>query len=465
MTTPQTTYEVNLPDLTTSELLVDLLAKFGAKVSGELSAEQAARINGDAALSQALSLLGDRVTVLEQRPDELTPAERQVIEEALQRLVTQEGFASLIGGMSVTIGGVSYSATSVILSMLAARKIARHDYADLVGYLHRTYRVTFTDDTVAIFSASAAAKTAEELSAMLGRQIANAGAHYLYEAADFGGVPARFELTFEHVPVQVAGISSERPTLLRKTNIVALLPGFAASAPVVLAGVDMTGDGVIGVPAAAPVDDPLVAALAVLAAAVSQRDAAASVLAQAQGEATAAADALPAAQAARTAADAAYADQYPGLIAAADVASADLVDAQVLASSAQQADADQQALVTAAEQQLAAAQASGDEQAVADAQAALLAAQEAKALSASELTAAQQIEQAAAQALAAAQAAAQALADARAVAASSEQSAQQRVTAAAAAVDAAQQSLTSAQAAVDAAQAAVDALQPASSGG
>jgi hypothetical protein len=301
MSTNDTVYEVNLPDLTTSELLLDLVGKLGAKLSGEITTEQTARLNADSAINNLITMIDGRVTTLEQKPDELTDGERQVIEEALERLVQQEGFSSLIGGMNVTIGGVNYSASSVILAMLAARKIKRHDYSNRVGYLPRTYTVTFTDDTASVFNATATDMTAAALTAMLGRQIDNPGASYLFETADFGGIPASFSFAYEHVPVGAGGVTSTQAILLRKSNIVALLPGFTTSTPVTLAGVDMNGDNIIGEPVVVPVADPIAAAFAVLTAAIA-------ALTQAQTDAAAAAAAVPVKTGAKAAADTALVD-------------------------------------------------------------------------------------------------------------------------------------------------------------
>jgi hypothetical protein len=382
MSSNVTSYEVNLPDLTTSELLLDLLGQIDNKLANSIGAEAVARNNGDVALSSLITTLAGRVTVLEETPDVLTEGERRVIEEALDRLVKQEGFSSLIDGLNVTIGGVSFKAGSVIMAMLAARKIARHDYSNRVGYLHRTYSVTFTDGSISQLTALATELTAAELTTLLGRTVANDGAQYVFGTEDFGGVPAQFDLVYEHESVSVGGVTSLRPILVRKSNIVALLPGFTTAAPVILGGVDMTGDGVIGNPVVTPPADPVAAALVILNAALAAQVQADAAVVTAQDSVNAATvantDAQATANAARSDAEAAVATATTAYTAA-----------QVATAAAAAADADAVSDVATADQILIDAQATGDQAQIDAAQDSLAQYQAARAITAQALSTAQ----------------------------------------------------------------------------
>lgn len=433
MTTPIQTFDIALQDLTTNEMLVNALTQIAARIDGDISTANSMRTNGDAVIMAAMNLIAQRVTVLEEKPDELTEAERQVIEGFLDRLIKQEGFSSLISGLNIAIGGVSYSLKSVVESMLAARKIVVIDPSNYIDGIARTIVIQFAGGEALTINATETAKTAAELSEIFGRAVANGGIHLQY-AGPFGDGTVGMLRIYESVPRAFAGVTVPELRMLRRTLLSLSLPGFAASTPVVLGGLDETGDGVIGVPPAPNLIAELLAAL--------------NTAIDAQALADAAVDAATASSLATIAA---AADATPSAEALVASTQASFNDAQSAAGIAAAADAAAAADVAAAEQLLADATATGDQAQIDAASAALTQEQAGRALAAQALADAQAVQVAAAQVYTEAVQALNAITSTVSAAAQVQADAQ-------AALASAQTQVTTAAAAVAQAQAAYDAL-------
>lgn len=442
MTNPIQTFDIALQDLTTNEMLVNALTQVAARIDGDISTANSLRANGDAVITAAMNLIEQRVTVLEQKPDELTEAERQVIEGFLDRLVKQEGFGSLIAGLNITIGGVSYSLKSVVESMLAARKIVTIDSSNYVDGIARTIGIQFDGGEALAINATETAKTAAELSEIFGRSVANGGIHLQY-AGPFGGGTVGMQRIYEAVQRTFAGVTVPELRVLRRTTLSLSLPGFAASTPVVLGGLDETGDGVIGVPPAPSLIAELLAALNTAIDAQTLADAAV----------VAAQSAVAAADAANTAAQADAVAALPGAEALVASTLTGYTDAQLAASLAAAADSDAAASLVAAEQLLADATAIGEQSQIDAAAAVLVQQQDARALTAQALADANAAHANAAQSYTAAVQAFNAITSAASAAA-------QALAGAQATQSSAQTQAATAAAAVAQAQAAYDALVP-----
>lgn len=349
MSDPIQTFDINLQDLTSNEMLVNALTQVAARIDGDIATANTLRANGDAVINAALALLDGRVTVLEQKPDVLTEEERQVIEGFLDRLVRQEGFGSLVSGLNLTVGGVSYSLKSVVESMLAARNIANIEPANYVDGIARTVGVNFYGGEALTINAVESAKTSAQLSQIFGRAVPNAGIHLQY-SGQFGAGSVGMERIYEIVPRAFAGVTVPEYHLLRHSTLALSLPGFAAATPVVLGGLDETGDGIIGTP---PLVSPLEAALDALNAAIDAKATADAAVVTAQ---TAVNDATTANTTAQATANA----ERPAAEVIANSALAAYQAAQAETAVASTADQEAATELAAAEQILVDAQASGD---------------------------------------------------------------------------------------------------------
>lgn len=350
MSDPIQTFDIQVQDLTSNEMLVNALTQVAARIDGDIAQANALRASGDAVINAAMVLLDQRVTVLEQKPDELTEGEREVIEGFLDRLVKQEGFGSLIAGLSLNIGGANFSLKSIVESMLAARKIATIDPANYVLGIPRTIGVGFVGGESVALNAVETAKTAEDLSALFGRAVTNPGISLVY-SGPFGAGVVGLSRVYEIVQREFAGVTVPEYRPLRRTAMVLSLPGFAASAPVVLGGLDETGDGVVGVP---PLVSPLEAALAALDDAIAAKATADAAVIAAQATVNTATTANTDAQAAANLA-------RPAAETAANDAQTAYTTAQGVTSTAATADQTAAADLAAAEQTLADANLTGDQ--------------------------------------------------------------------------------------------------------
>lgn len=436
------TFDIPLQDLTANEMLVNALTQVAARIDGDIATANSLRANGDAVIAAAMSLIDQRVTVLEQRPDELTEAERQVIEGFLDRLVKQEGFGSLISGLNITIGGVSYSLKGVVESMLAARKIVLIDSSNYVDGIARTIGIQFDGGEALTINATESARTAAELSEIFGRAVANDGIHLQY-AGQFGGGTVGMQRIYESVQRTFAGVTVPELRVLRRGTLALSLPGFAVSTPVVLGGLDETGDGVIGVP---PAPNLIADLLATLNAAIDAQALADAAVVSAQS----AVDAATASSLAVMADAAAATPSAEALVASTQ---SSYTGAQSAVGIAAAADAAAAADVVAAEQLLADATAAGDQAQIDAATAALTQEQADRALAVQVLADAQSVQAASAQAYTEAVQALNVITSTVSAAAQVQADAQ-------AALSSAQAQATAAAAAVAQAHAAYDAVVP-----
>lgn len=82
------------------------------------------RVITDTNLQNQLNVVALKATEALAKAQILDDFEKGQLEDAFQKFLTTSGLESLLGGMSITIGGEAYSLTSVLMSIVNADKIA-----------------------------------------------------------------------------------------------------------------------------------------------------------------------------------------------------------------------------------------------------------------------------------------------------------------------------------------------------
>lgn len=356
----QQSYDLNVTNNFANETVLAIGSALVNHVNALNAAEIAARSNADAenlaALQSFIAAATTRMNSIEQKADTLTGGEFSQLEEVIMQVLNQPGFASLLGGLSVTIGANSYAMSSVVAALASVRQIARRDQANFVGGLPRLLTLVMTDGSQRVFTAAEVITPA--IRDAQGNIVTPELRTYTYTCPDFGGgVPAAQVYAFRADPVVIGGLSiaAASMTELSRTQIIVDLTGqFTGSVTPTLTSPELSGDDYLGTtppappPAPTPAPAPdLVALAAAVAAAQTALDGVTTTRSAAQVSLASAVTARDAAQAevqtaydALTAANAALQAAADDLVAAESAGDAELITSATAARDAAQQVAD-----------------------------------------------------------------------------------------------------------------------------
>lgn len=268
----QTSHDLNVVTSFEADTLTAVATAIVAHVNNLNQVEIAARGNADTynlqQLQEFVALATARMNLIEDKADTLTGGEFGQLEDVILQILSQPGFASLLSGLSITIGGTAYSMTSVVNALATAAQISSRTQANVIDGVPRTLTV-FTNDGMSFVFSATETVTPAVVDAETGAVLEPKKLTYSYGCADFQGVPAAQIYVYAAKPLAVAGLSLnvEAKSELSRTYILLDLAGkFVASTPTTLHSPDLNGDTFEGTAA------PLAAAMAALAAAIAARD-------------------------------------------------------------------------------------------------------------------------------------------------------------------------------------------------
>lgn len=343
-------YDLNVTNNFAGETVLAIGQALVGHVSALNAQEIAARSNADAdnlrQLQDFVAAATTRMDLIESKADTLTGGEFSQLEEVIMQVLQQPGFANLLQGLSINIGGTSYAMTSVVAALAAVKEIVRRDQANLVGGLPRLITLTLSDNSQHVFTAVEAITPAVRNEA--GDIVTPELRTYTYTCPSFLGAPASQVYSYRADPIVIGGLTIGAPNITEvyRTQIVIDLTGqFSGGTTPTLVTPELSGDDYLGTtpPAPAPAPTPAPAPnLTALQAAVATAEDDLAAAGQVRDGAQAG---LTAAVAARDAAQAEVQGAYDAL-ASANAALTSASDALVTAEAG--GDAEQIAAATAA---------------------------------------------------------------------------------------------------------------------
>jgi hypothetical protein len=264
--------DLNVTNAFGDETLLAVGEAIVAHVNGLNATEIAARSNADAANLAALQAFVQtataRMNLIENKADTLTGGEFGQLEDVILEVLSQPGFASLLSGLSVSVGGNSYAMASVVNALATAAAVTGRTQSNVVGGIPRTLTLT-TDGGMSFVFTATESVTPAVLDPDTGAVVSPKLVAYTYSCSDFMGVPASQVFVFSAKPVLISGLSlnaESKAEVSRTYILIDLASQFSAAPTVTLNTPDLNADGTVGT------ISPLAVAMQALATALALRD-------------------------------------------------------------------------------------------------------------------------------------------------------------------------------------------------